>query len=619
MLSGLFYRPLRLARLGLLTLVLAAPQPPSATADERNVYGIQTLVPPDSTAQTAKHLAWARALVGPGGHVTQPFYPVGQSSQNATAEAVAFVEQAYALGLHPIVRLQGDYANGTGCDPNRPVGWQRPIPDVEGAAPPTYSREAAGFARFVAELPRIDGRTLYVQVWNEPNLHFMWGGAANPSEYARFFVETSDAIRALGDERIKVLNAALAPEGDVDNLQFIAEAITSEPRFRTAFDFWASHPYPHNQPPANNLHDGTALPGSRYTIDAYLLELERLRASGVDTSALRVVLTETGYKLDDDWYPHYPIITEQNRSEYIREAFDRYWSRWPEVLTVTPFNLSDPQGSWREFEWVWSSSGVDANGFPVQPRLQYARMLPGVGTVTGTVTDENGKPMRSVTVEADLNGHRAVTVSDGSYVLIGYPGTYRLSATKSGYTAPSAEGVEVTQGGIATVNFTLTGSGITRAPRNPSIESGDLSDWTAWGNADGVQQGKWFAGVGPYDGEYFLGSAANCSERDGGFFQPVAATPGTPVQVSAWLLTYKEGSAPMASRIGVDPHGGTDPGSRDVVWSPWTRTGGAWRQVKLQVVPQATRMTIFLQHDQNVDNPWNISGFDRIEVVEVGP
>lgn len=613
--------PARPAGLWVLLLIalLAVPRPMPATAEERNVHGIKTVLPPDSTQQTAKQLGWVRAMVGSGGHVSQPFSPVGQASPTASDQAIAFVNQAYALGLDPIISLEGEFANGTACGPRGLEGWQPPVPDASNAPRPSYRAEAAGFARFVAGLPKADGRTLYIQVWNEPNLDYMWGGAADPARYARFFVDVSKAIRELGDPRVKVLNAALAPEGDVDNLTFIERAIAADPDYLRAFDVWASHPYPHNQPPANNLHDGTALAGSRYTIDAYLLELDVLRRYGLDTSKLQVVLTETGYELKDNWYPEYPVVNEENRADYIRQAFDQYWSRWPEVLAVTPFELADTHGSWRQYDWIWSSSGVDAQGLPTQPHLQYARMLPNVGIVRGRVTDDRGKPLRGATVTTDTNGHRAVTLGDGSFILLAYPGTYQLTASKSGYLSVGGSTVAVTNDGAAAADFALAlKARAPKAPRNANEESSDLSEWTPWGEADGVQQDEWYADVKPRDGHFFLGTASNCAEKDGGFLQSVEATPGAPLDVSAWTLTYKEGSAPMGNRLGVDPTGGTDPSDESVVWTEWIRTGGAWKQVRLNLTPQSDRITIFLQHAQNSDNRWNINAFDRIEVNAVG-
>jgi hypothetical protein len=590
--------------LTLVALVLLLPLPNAAAQPSaRNVYGIQTLLTPDTRSKLQLQLDWARLLVGDNGHVTQPFFPVTGSTEGPTPEAVAFVDQAYASGLNPIVRLQGEFANGTPCDPSRLRGWLQPVPD---AGSGEYTDEAAAYQRFVSGLPRVDGRTLYVQVWNEPNLHYMWGGSASAAEYGRFLVQVAAGIRALGDPRVKVLNGALAPEGDIDNLQFIHEAVAAAPGFASSFDYWASHPYPKNQPPANNLHSGTALPGSRYAIDAYLLEMDALKANGVDTGSLQVVLTETGYELNDGWYPNYPIITEENRAEYTRKAFQDYWSQWPEVLTVTPFQLTDSQGSWDDFEWVFGSSGADVNGFPTQPHLQYARLLRGVGLITGSVTDEKGRPLRDVKLETSANGHRSTSVRDGTYIMIGYPGVYEITAEKRGYLSATAGQVVVTDGGTGTLNLTLV-SNQTREVKNPSVETGDLSDWTAFGQADGVE---------PHDGQYFLGTASNCVEKDGGYYQSIAATPGKPVTVSASILTYKDGPAYMASRMGLDPHGDTDPESGNIVWSAWQRTGGGWKRVSLTVTPQTEKVTIFLQHDQNIDNLWNINGFDRIEIVE---
>ena len=70
---------------------------------------------------------------------------------------------------------------------------------------------AAGFARYVAGLPRRDTHPLYVTVWNEPDLWIEWSDAPNAAQYGRFFVAVSSAIRDLGDPRIRILNGATTP------------------------------------------------------------------------------------------------------------------------------------------------------------------------------------------------------------------------------------------------------------------------------------------------------------------------------------------------------------------------------------------------------------------------
>ena len=185
---------------GLLPVArLAAEQP------ARNVRGIHTLA---ATSQAiTDQLTWASAMVGAGGHVTQPFLGIDAATQAPTSDAVAYVEGAYARQLDPILVLQGRYVNRDGCNASGFVGWLAPIPDEEGGR---YRREAAGYARFVAGLPRVDGRTLLIQIANEPNLHEMWGGVSDPAAYARFMVDVASEIRTLGDHRIQVLNAAFA-------------------------------------------------------------------------------------------------------------------------------------------------------------------------------------------------------------------------------------------------------------------------------------------------------------------------------------------------------------------------------------------------------------------------
>ena len=97
---------------------------------------------------------------------------------------------------------------------------------------------AAGFARYVAGLPRRDSHPLYIAVWNEPNLWIEWSNAPDAVQYASFFVAVSNAIRALNDPRIRILNGALTP-GNWDDTSRFMRAMLSVPGFVNAFDAWA--------------------------------------------------------------------------------------------------------------------------------------------------------------------------------------------------------------------------------------------------------------------------------------------------------------------------------------------------------------------------------------------
>lgn len=581
----------------------------------RNVRGIHMLAP-SSQPEIAMQLHWARLLAGSGGFVTQPFSGIDRTTTSPSDEARTFVAEAYARELNPIVRLQGLFSNQTGCAIASREGWLRPEPDVS-TGELSYRSEAEGYRRFVEGLPRVDGRSLYIQVGNEPNLHYMWGGRADPREYARFFVDVAESIRAIGDPRIKILPAGLAPEGDVDNLSFIRETLAADSRFPAHIDYWASHSYPKNRPPDSNLHQGTAPADSRYAVDAYRLELEILAASGVDTSSLGVLLTETGYQLGEQWYPGFPTVTEELRAEYTWRAFE-LWSNWPEVVAVTPFQLSDRNGSWKPFDWVWPTSRADEHGFPTQPHLLYARQLPGTGVVRGTVRDSTGNRLQGVALSTEAGGHRAESVADGSYVLIAYPGAYELVAEKLGHSPTRVGPLRIVQGGVAELDILLTEQ-LPTTLQNAGFELGDLSHWTPWGDVDGIQKGPWLYDVMARQRTFFLGTASNCGEKDGGVYQSVAVQPGRLLRASAWAYTHREGEQPVLARIGIDPQGRTDPDGPDIVWSPWVESEGKWTRISVSARAEMGKVTVFLQHDQQAANVWNINAFDGVELVDLPP
>lgn len=291
----------------------------------------------------AYQLDRVRELMGPGAYVKQLFYRINPDTPGPQSCWVEFVNACYDRDLIPIVRLQGEFGG-----PN----WNKP----PASAPGDYTAIAQAYARVVAGLPRRGDRPLFVEVWNEPNLDIEWGGEANPVEYAHFLVDVAAALRALGDRRIVVLNGALSPGGDYYSLSFI-DAMATVPGAMEAFDVWAAHPYPGNHPPEYNIHDDTAPLYPELTIDGYMLELARLAAHG--RSNVRVLLTETGYALGQNnfGFQGYPPIDEANRADYIARAFRDYWSRWPEVWGVCPFELVDPYGDWPMWDWLTPEGG----------------------------------------------------------------------------------------------------------------------------------------------------------------------------------------------------------------------------------------------------------------------
>lgn len=277
-------------------------------------------------------------LMGEGAYVKQLFYRITTETSGPAGCWVDFVNGCYDRNLVPIVRLAGNYGG-----PN----WIKP----PAASPGDYTAIAQAYARVVAGLPRRDNRPLYVEIWNEPNLDIEWSGEANPVEYAQFLVDASAAIRALGDPGVLVLNGALSPGGNISPFEYI-DRMATVPGFIDSFDVWSVHPYPGNHPPEYNIHDGTAPIYPELTIDSYLLELDRLVAHG--RTNVRVLLTETGYALGQNnfGFQGYAPIEEGNRADYIARAFADYWSQWPEIIGVCPYELVDPYGGWYVWDWL---------------------------------------------------------------------------------------------------------------------------------------------------------------------------------------------------------------------------------------------------------------------------
>ena len=159
------------------------------------------------------------------------------------------------------------------------------------------------------------------------------------------------------------MNAPLAPGGDIAPATFIQQMFAGVPNSRWAFDVWAAHSYPGNYPPDLNIHRGQAV-RSDTTIDSYMPQMEILAANGRPNVA--VFLSETGYLLGQQLDRRYPPVTEANRADYTRRAFEYYWRAWPELIGVAPYELSDPSGVWGGWNWVEADGSQHAQYGSVQ-------------------------------------------------------------------------------------------------------------------------------------------------------------------------------------------------------------------------------------------------------------
>lgn len=405
-----------------------------------NPYGVHLLPgsPPDA-------MIWAKSLVGEGGYVKQFFTGISQDTKGPHPGAVAFVKRSYELGLIPICRIGTTFQSGS---------WVKPKAD----APGDYTSFANGVKRFVEGLPRHDKYPLYIEILNEVNSTVEWSHKPNAEEYAHCLVDCAKAIRSIGDPRIKIMNAGMA-----GGSEFADEMFTAVPESLWAWDVWACHCYGLNRPPEYNKHTGLK---DDITIDAYLDDLAVIKKHG--RTNVKVMITEAGYQLGEREHLEYPAIDEAIRADYIVRSFRDYWSKWPEVLAVTPFQFCDP--GWRLHDWVYPDSGTDEHGRPTHAHQQYydvwslAKPNMPNGAINGKVREATyGTELPGAVVTLNPGGYKTTTDSRGNYYFPNSahleflkPGnTYTINVQARGFGAQTKTNIPVKAGENTVLNFSL--------------------------------------------------------------------------------------------------------------------------------------------------------------------
>ena len=434
--------------------------PGSAYALPHNFYGAHLLVNDGAPGTRGdKHLRWARHLIGRWGHAKTLLGGIDAGTEGPRDSWIDYVSRCYEIELIPFLRLAGHYDGEKGY-------WHKPKAD----APGDYSSIAAAVKRVVAGLPRSDMCPLYIEVWNEPNLAVEWTGKTDHKEYADFFVQVATAIRSIGDDRIKILNGSLALGPDWTRM-----LCEDNPRFITSFDVWGSHPYPLNRPPHLNHHAKNVKPDSHFTIDSYVCELDVLRKMGRDN--VSVMITETGWDLGNGVYHNgekHPIIDEYNRADYAMRAFRDYWSKWPEIIAVFPFEFCSE--GWQRFDWVYPESDINPDGSPTKPHYQYtvvaalAKPTDTTGAINGTVTVA-GLGVRLEDAKVTIGKKLVTTDPMGNFFFAKLqPADYTLEITNVGFS-PFERKVEVVGGKNTIVDVELEATG--RAGLTGTVRSGD--------------------------------------------------------------------------------------------------------------------------------------------------
>jgi hypothetical protein len=166
--------------------------------------------------------------------------------------------------------------------------WDRPDPSTD-KTPPSDPAKFAAYAAavvgrygpggtFWAQHPELPVLPMeLVEVWNEPNLAAYWRPAPDAARYARLYVTTRSAIKAVAPE-VRVVTGGLSPyERPV---RFLAAMKRDQPQIMGEMDGVGFHPY------------AAGAPGVMAQVAALRRGIDRLGGRGVS-----IAVTEVGWPL----------------------------------------------------------------------------------------------------------------------------------------------------------------------------------------------------------------------------------------------------------------------------------------------------------------------------------
>jgi len=286
-------------------------------------------------------------MTGDGGWVLIICPGVDRNSQGPSPQCAAGVRAAYDRGLNVVVRIGPQWGHT----------WR----EEHDGRRDSWGGLSAAIARVVAGLPVVgDGRNLWIQIHNEPDLCYEWF-CANPegsplgyqqiaTEYAHMASWTIDHIHALGKPQLKVAVAGLAPganrqcgccghdncgaadQAGVTSIEWLQAMKGAVGNIFDRVDWFASHSYP-----ANGAGYGFNAPldNAQIGLTWYKRELAAIgRPSG-----LPVIITETGWNTAGNGGN--PPCNEQQKADWLKGAFERYWNPDSVVVGVTNFIFRD--------------------------------------------------------------------------------------------------------------------------------------------------------------------------------------------------------------------------------------------------------------------------------------
>lgn len=159
---------------------------------------------------------------------------------------------------------------------------------------------------------------------------------------------------------------------------------------------------------------------------------------------------------------------------------------------------------------------------------------------------------------------------------------------------------------------------------NPGFESGVLSPWVTAGTPGQIISGTYYFSIVAQSGNFFFAQYGNYATKSGTIYQVASVKPGASYSASVWSRVLHGGNTQEAAknRIGIDPTGGTDPASPNIIWSDWDSQSAwyysEWHRISTPIAAVlGDRVTVFLEYLQQETPGWHINCFDDAVLEEI--
>gem|GEM_PF-6801517 len=262
-----------------------------------------------------------------------------------------------------------------------------------------------------------------------------------------------------------------------------------------------------------------------------------------------------------------------------------YADRWDDIPPAVVKDLKADKGE-REGEVIlsWSAPGDDGaeGNLTGEYRIQYS-------TFDGVVWDRERAQVVISTKDVVPGSLQVVSVS--GLLLRGTTYYFALWSADEVYNWSDRSNIAR----VYIEGVPIPGPGV-----NLDFEFGDLTGWTVWGTTGSVVDSGW-NGIDAHGGKYFFGIDSDRDILDGGIYQQIIVEEEGNYVVSAWILGIKKVEYSMLIlSVGIDPTGGTDPKSKDVVWAnyftPDSGNNNIWMEIRVSTTVRNTEVfTVFLR------------------------